>query len=102
MWVKLGLAPIRGLTPLLIAMLRGGVMLSGGVMLAGGVVLGGCGIASSEDAAGAPAASTQGGGPESSVCTPEPLGGEVAASKGFLVDISERSGITKGNFVPNP
>ena len=35
-------------------------------------------------------------------CTPAPLGPEAAASPGFLVDISQASGITKGNFVPNP
>lgn len=78
--MKLGLGPILGLA----------------------WVLAGCSTMSTEDAAGAPSASTPGGGPESSACTPDAPGGEVAASKGFLVDISERSGITKGNFVPNP
>lgn len=75
-----------------------------GPLLGFALVLGGCSVSGSEGAAGAPSASTGpgGGGPESSECTPAPLEGETAASKGFLVDISERSGITKGNFVANP
>lgn len=62
----------------------------------------GCSSVGAEDgAAGAPSAAAPGGGPESS-CTAGEIGAEHAAAKGFLVDISAASGITKGNFVPSP
>ena len=57
----------------------------------------------SADDSAAGASAVMGSGPGSaSACTPAPLAPEAAASPGFLVDISQASGITRGNFVPNP
>jgi hypothetical protein len=66
------------------------------------VLLTGCSMSNEDDGSSANASGAAGGGPESSTCFPDEPGGETAASKGFLVDISERSGITVGNFVANP
>lgn len=72
-------------------------------LISSGYLSAACALDAGDDAVSAPSAATEPGGPQSSVqCTPEPPGDEIAAAKGFLVDISEQSGITKGNFVPSP